>query len=452
MPIHTRDKGRTLEAQMPGGQTATIALAITLAIQAFASLASTATAVLAPKVAAAFRLEPKLIGVFAGFVYVGSMAASVVSGWFIERYGAIRVSQVCVLLCAGGVAVLGLLPPSLAWLLVLVPLIIGLGYGPITPASSQVLARTTSPTRMALTFSIKQTGVPIGVALGGAVLPALALALGWRAAFFALTVMGLLIAIAAQPTRAALDSDRRVVGPASLRTLFAPMKLVFQDAALLELSIVSLIYASTQNCLLSFLVVYLTEAADISLVGAGAALTVANIAGIVGRIGWGSVADRWIRPRAMLGLLGVLAGACAYLAASFGPGWSRIALLAVCAVFGATAVGWNGIQIAEVARNSPEGKAGAVTGASGLLTFLGGALGPPGFALIASLTGNYRIGFGVCGTLSLSCGLLLLRTRGRRRRSGTEIGLLGTASSPMASLSDHGYRTTEKETWHSTPR
>ena len=44
------------------------------------------------------------IGVFVGLVYAGSMAASLASGGFIERYGAIRVSQVCVLLCAAGVA------------------------------------------------------------------------------------------------------------------------------------------------------------------------------------------------------------------------------------------------------------------------------------------------------------------------------------------------------------
>ena len=76
--------------------------------------------------------------------------------------------------------------PLAAWapagvaLLVIAPLVIGAGYGPITPASSQVLARTAPPSRMALTFSIKQTGVPGGAALGGAMLPALTL-VAWLA-------------------------------------------------------------------------------------------------------------------------------------------------------------------------------------------------------------------------------------------------------------------------------
>ena len=37
----------------------------------------------------------------------------------------------------------------------------------------------------------------------------------------------------------------------------------------------------------------------------------------------------------------------------------------IIAVFGMTAIGWNGVQLSEVARHAPAGQAGAVTGASG---------------------------------------------------------------------------------------
>lgn len=77
----------------------------------------------------------------------------------------------------------------------LASIIIGLGYGAITPASSEVLARTAPPDRMALTFSIKQTGVPGGAALAGAALPALALAVGWRAALLAVTACGVAVTV-----------------------------------------------------------------------------------------------------------------------------------------------------------------------------------------------------------------------------------------------------------------
>src|SRR6202140_2617210 len=106
--------------------TATIALAATLAIQVFTSLASTATAVLAPEIARDFGVPAKLVGVFIGLLYVGSMTASHASGQFIARHGAIRVSQLCVLICTAGISLIALLPPSAVLLLALAPIVIGL--------------------------------------------------------------------------------------------------------------------------------------------------------------------------------------------------------------------------------------------------------------------------------------------------------------------------------------
>src|SRR5438128_932456 len=223
--------------------TAMIALAATLAIQMFTSLASTATAVLAPEIARDFRLPSKLIGVFVGLLYVGSATASLASGHFIARHGAIRVSQTCVLICACGIVLVAALPSTLAPMLALAPVIIGLGYGAITPASSEVLARTTPPDRMALIFSIKQTGVPGGAALAGAALPPLALAIGWRPALVGLAVCGVGIAALAQSTRRRLDLTS-VDRPFSIAALLAPLRTVVRHPALVELSIVGFVYAA----------------------------------------------------------------------------------------------------------------------------------------------------------------------------------------------------------------
>ncbi len=401
---------------MRPARTAALALAVTLAIQVYTSLAATATSVLAPMIAAELALPGTLVGVFVGIVYVGSMVGSLGSGAFIERFGAIRVSQLCVLLCAAGVALVavGAIRPSpSSALLALAPLIIGLGYGPITPASSHVLVRTASPARMALTFSIKQTGVPAGTALAGALLPGVALQLGWRPTFLAVAALGLAVAVAAQPTRASFDGAREPSRPMSLDAVVAPLRLVLGTRSLTRLAWTGFVYAATQVCLVSFLVIYLTETLGRSLVAAGFALTVANVGGIVGRIGWGAVADRYVRPRTLLGLIGIAAGVCGHLTAAFGATWPVAATLVVCGLFGATAIGWNGVQLSELARNAPAGEAATVTGAANFVTFAGVVVGPPVFALLTALTQSYRIGFGVFGTLSALCGLWLL-TRGHR--------------------------------------
>jgi len=292
-------------------------------------------------------------------------------------------------------------------------LVIGIGYGPITPASSHVLVRTATPSNFALTFSIKQTGVPAGAALAGAILPGLALALGWRNAFVAMAIAGLVVVAGAQAVRATLDADR--IGGSGWRFspagVFAPLALVRRSRALTELTLIGLCYAATQVCLMSFLVVYLTEALGWTLVAAGLALTVTTLGGVAGRIVWGWAADRLLKPRRVLGMLGIVAFGCSLALAFAHPAWPVAGLLAVAAVFGGTAIGWNGVQLAEVARHAPAGAAGAVTGAAGFITFSGVVAGPPIFAVLAGLTGSYRVGFVAFGVMSGLAGLMLLLRR-----------------------------------------
>lgn len=389
-------------------QTARVALAATLAIQVFVSLAATAPAVLAPVLAADLRITPKWIGVFVGLVYAGAMVSSLVCGGFIARYGPIRVSQGCVLLCAAGIATVAMLPAAAVTLMAVAAFVVGVGYGPITPASSAVLVRTTAPAQMALTFSIKQTGVPAGVALGGALLPALTLALGWRGALLAVAGAGVVVALAAQPTRQALDAHREGSRAVSWRSVVDPLQLVLRTRALRELSLVGLAFAAVQVCLTSFLVVFLHESLDWTLIASGLALTCATIGAVIGRIAWGIVADRVLPPVRTLTLIGLLAAVCGLLLAAATTAWSAWVVLPLAAVYGGMAIGWNGVQLSELARRCPPGMAGAVTGASGFITFGGVVAGPPIFAAMAAAFSSYRAGFLVAASVSALAALGLM--------------------------------------------
>jgi MFS family permease len=391
-------------------RTALVALAATLAIQIYTSVAATAPAVLAPILAADLGIAPTLVGVFVGLLYTGAMAGSLVSGAFVARFGAIRVSQASVLLCAGGIALTAAVPPAALPLLVLTSILMGIGYGPITPASSEVLVRTTRPDRMALTFSIKQTGVPAGAAIAGAVLPALALAAGWRAAFVAVALAGVAVALAAEPTRK--DLDVRAGGRLlSLSAVLGPLALVVRTPRLLELAVVGFAFAAVQVCLSSFLVVYLTQALGWSVVAAGLALTCAAVAAIPGRMIWGALADRSRSATGVLAVIGGLAAACGALLGLSDPAWPAAATLAVATAYGFTAIGWNGVQLSELARRSPPGRAGAVTGAAGFITFGGVMTGPIMFATLAGGSGGYRAGFFACALLSAAATLALVARR-----------------------------------------
>jgi len=389
-------------------RTARVSLAATLAIQIYTAMAASAPAVLAPVLATDLGITPTWIGVFIGLLYTGAMIGSLASGGFIARYGAIRVSQACVLLCAAGTATVALLPAAAVPLMILAAFATGVGYGPITPASSAVLVRTTPAAQMALTFSIKQTGVPVGIALGGALLPALALALGWRGALLVVAAAGVLVALAAQPIRAALDAHRERAQPVSLRSIVAPLRMVMQTKVLRDLSLVGLGFAAVQVCLTTYLVVFLHEALEWTLVASGLALTCATLGAVVGRIAWGLVADRLLPPVRTLALIGSLASGCGLVLAAATTAWPAWLLLPLATLYGGMAIGWNGVQLAELARRSPPGMAGAVTGASGFVTFGGVVAGPTLFAALAGAFSSYRVGFLMAAAISGVVAVILL--------------------------------------------
>lgn len=142
------------------------ALIATTTVQALVSMSALTPPVLAAVATEEVGLPGSFVGYYASLVYLGAMVTSLVSGGVIGRYGAMRVSQACLVLCAAG---LGALAATQAGPLVVIAvvgaLVIGLGYGPITPASSHILARTTPAERRGLVFSIKQTACPLAECL-----------------------------------------------------------------------------------------------------------------------------------------------------------------------------------------------------------------------------------------------------------------------------------------------
>jgi len=380
-------------------------LAATLAIQALVAMATITVPVLAPAASDELHLSAGLIGLYVSLVYLGSMISSAASADLIRRIGAIRFSQYCLVMCAIGLALLtfGTMPALIASAFVL-----GLGYGPITPASSHILAKTTPPHMMSFVFSVKQTGVPLGGALAGIVVPPLVLLGGWRLAALAVAGLCVLTAVVAQSIRAENDADRDPKRPISARGPFRALALVARDATVRRLALSSFFFSALQLCLTTYLVTYLTSKLGYTLVEAGLMLAVATTAGIVGRIAWGAVADRSGRPAAVLGFVGIAMAAAAGAMATSSPEWPRVAMIVLCAAFGGTAIGWNGVYLAEVAREAPAGKTVEATGGALFFTFFGVLITPPLFAAIVEGGGSYGLAFAVVAAPTLLCGLWLL--------------------------------------------
>jgi len=386
-------------------------LLLTLVIQAMVAMALLSLPVVAPVVAQTLQVSPALVGLYVSVTYAGAMVATLMGGATVARMGAIRVSQWGLVLCA-----LGLLLCAVPWLpsMVLGAVLIGLGYGPITPASSHLLARTTPKHQMSLVFSIKQTGVPLGSMLAGAVVPPLALLGNWQLSLVAVAVVCLLCAGVSQSLRAELDSDRQPDTRIRWGSLIEPIRLVLAHRALLTMASCSFMFSMVQLSLTTYLVTFLHDDLSYGLVAAGLALSVNQLGGIGGRVVWGYVADRWLGARRMLLLLASMMALGALASAFLTTDTPQAVVIAILVGFGASAIGWNGVYLAEVARRAPPGMASMATGGTLAFTFLGVVVGPPMFGALSGLFGTYRAGFVGLMVMASISGMVLYWTQRAR--------------------------------------
>jgi len=381
-------------------------LIVTMAIQALVSMAVFAPPVFAPAAHDDIGFPASWVGIVTALTFAAATFGALFSGGVIAWFGALRMSQFSLLLCGSGIA---LIASSNAWLVALGALVMGLGYGPVTPSSSAILAERTPERIRSFIFSLKQTGVPIGGALAGAIVPALIVAFGWKTSALSVGLACVALAAAIQPYRAVVDLAQQFDRPKKPASLLEPLRLVLAHPRLREMAFASCTYSGMQACLSTFLVVYLNQRIGFSVPVAGAALATAMTAGIIGRISWGVVADNWVKPRALLGILGVTMSVGAALTAMFTGTWPLAAVFAVSFAYGATAIGWNGVYLSEVARIAPAGKAGAATGATLAMTYAGVVVLPMLFWAVHAVSASYAVAFIAVGSLTLWRGVLFLK-------------------------------------------
>jgi MFS family permease len=315
-----------------------------------------------------------------------------------------------------------------AWLLLLAGVLIGVGYGIPNPTAADILSRHSPRERRGLFFSIKQTGVPAGVAITGVLIPFLVALIDWRSALLVMACVLLVVALLIGGARRSLDPPRGPqAAPAAsgepgsgvFRTLtgsvWQPLRIVFENRSLRRLGLVSLVYAFTQVVYLSFLVSALKIEHQMSLTAAAALLSASQVVSVIARVGWGYVSDRWVDPGRLLGLLGLGMSASLMMLAFVPVGASPALMLGVTVVCAATAVSWNGVFYADLVRHVAPADVTRATGATQFLTFMGGVTGGAGFVGLLSLTGSYSAGFAVVALIPLVTALFMLRSAARSR-------------------------------------
>jgi len=394
----------------------TFALGVALAIQLASALLNSSVMVSAPLITAAAGVPVDRIGYYASLQTIGTMWFLMSGGALLRRFGPLRMLQAGLLLSALAITLI-----TTAWwpLILLAGLISGIGYGPLPPSSGEILARYAPANRRGLVFSVKQAGVPVGQALGGLIVPAIALAIDWRAGIAAAILFLVATMAMTQRWRDEIDADRdraariSLTDVLSLRQFAAPLRGMRLAPDLPGLTFAGFAFAMAQTCFFSFFVPYLTADLLLGVAAAGFAYAVLQVFGAIGRVGAGWWADR---RSGRVTLIWLAAGATAALlvTAALGPATPWPLLLLAAAFIGISAVSWNGVYLSELAAIVPREKVGEATAASTFFSFIGYAVGPASFSAIVQLSGSYRLAFLVTAIMpALGCLVLLRLGRGR---------------------------------------
>ncbi|PWC31304.1 MFS transporter [Azospirillum sp. TSO35-2] len=380
------------------------ALVAMTGLQALVALGLFAPGVLAPRMG----IDPAGLGLFSTTGFVVGTAASLYGGVLAGRLGAFRVASLCA--AAVAVAMLCAMMGGGAVALLAAGVAIGVACGPETPASAAILGRLAREADRPLVFSVRQTGNQFGAMAGSLALPVLAAAVDPRAGYAVIAALALAGILVFERMRRAYDPLTRSAGRAF--GLGAAWRLVRDDAALRRLAVASAPYAASQLALNGFFVVFAVTELGLGHVAAGVALAVGQGGGLVGRLGWGVVASRWVAPRRLVAWLGLGMAAASAFVALAGAALPFPALLVATFLIGLTASGWNGVFLAEVARLAPPDRIGEATGAVMVGGYVGLIAGPVLLIAASWAFGGLAAGYLLFAALAALAGFGLLGERG----------------------------------------
>lgn len=396
---------RALQGDASGGFA--YLLACTLGAQATGTMATMTLPAVAPAVAAGLGVPSSVIGYQISLLAAAMLFSLVFGGNLSTRLGAARVQQLSlVLLVSGCLVATG---PNVVFFF-MSAVLLGLGYGLMTPSASHLLMRFTPENRRNLLFSVKQTGVPFGGIGAALIAPAVATAFGWRWALIVSAIVLSVLIVMFERRRIYWDDDRNPLAPVVVNPLIG-IVTIWRQRALRYLSISGACLVVPQFAISTFTVVLFVEELGYTLVAAGVVLTASQVAGVAGRVLWGWLADVTHNCYTVLSALSVVMLAMSLVCFTLTPQWPIVAACALFFVFGSTASGWNGAFLAEVARLTPRADVVKVTGGALFYVNVGKMLGPIAVANLYVLTGSYVTSFGLLAVTAAAALACLLAAR-----------------------------------------
>ncbi len=364
-----------------------VVLIAATAAQATASFALLGLAALAGFLQRDFHLDAAETGLLISASYAAPLFSLLFVGDLLDRKSERLIIGIGAAILAAGF-LLAVTSRSyaalLAWLF-----LAGLGYSATQPGGSKSVSAWFRGDRLGLAMGIRQAGLPFGGAVAAAILPAVAAAWSWRAAFVAGAIAalagGLAFALIYRP-----PPEHAVAAPKKREALTAAaLAQLLRQSWMRDAMVAGLALVSAQYGILTWLMLYLRDHSHIALTRGALFLALAQAAGVAGRIALAAWSDRpGLRFRLLtVSMLAIAAGVLVLLFVP--PGTPEFLLALVAAWLGFFGLGWYGPWVAYLAETAPADQIGLTLGAAMALNQLGIIAAPPLLGFVHDLSGGY---------------------------------------------------------------
>jgi MFS family permease len=412
-----------------------VVLAVGSAAQAATAAYFLGLAAVTPALRDHFGLSLAGVGTLIGAISVGLVATLIAWGGAADRFGERWVMTVGLVGAAFALGAAAFVDAPVAAGALL--LLAGASGASVNAASGRAVLTWFPATQRGMAMAVRQTSVPVGVALAAVALPPIAGA--GIPAVFATLALTCLVAAAAVATWV-----REPPGAAARSARPAPSALgVLADRRLLRLSLAGLLLVVPQFLGSVFLVEVLHAGSGLPLGVAGGLLALTQVLGALGRLGNGAWSDRVASRLGPLRIVAVAVAAGFALAAVLQPGPAPV-LAAVLVPAAALAISWNGLVFTAAGELAPPGRAATAMAVSNTANYVAAAATPALGGLIAEVAGwPAMLAMGAVAALGAGAALHRLTdaTAGPEARSAAPAGrpagrrgsgddLHGTANGP----------------------
>lgn len=356
--------------------------------QSTAAVSTQSIGVLAGFMQDDLHLSNTEVGVLASVLNMAPILGLLVVGQWLDR-AAVRVVIGVGAIVMGAAMALVQLTHTFSGLLLCL-LFMGVGYSTSQPGGSKAVFHWFSEHERGLAMGTRQAGLPLGGVIAAAVFPSIATTVGWQTAFLVgaiIVVAGnMLFCIVYRPpenTHEASSTHAPAHPLTQARTLLA--RPVFRQAVLSGITLVAV-----QTVALMFLVLFLHDRFQVSLVVGALYLLVMQLAGAAGRILLAAWSDHVRQGRSAIVLITIIGALFGLIGMGLFPAdWDPRLLFVVTAWFGFFGFGWYGPWVAWVSEISPKNSLGATLGLAMSFNQVAIVASPVIFGFLIDTTGGY---------------------------------------------------------------